>query len=101
MVCYVVPLAALMIGIFWRKLSRKKGVYSLWLNRMLLGGALFGLIDHYWNGELFLISANLVTDLALGFTITGGIVATWGFISYKPEIEGLIKQLGCRIGILR
>ncbi len=77
MVCYIVPLAATIAGTLGRKAFRKEDAHSLWLNIMLLGGSLFGLIDHFWNGQLFMISANWAMDLALGGTITTGIFAGW------------------------
>jgi hypothetical protein len=45
---------------------------------MLYGGALFGVIDHFWNGELFLISKNIVSDLLLGVVITASVLVAWG-----------------------
>jgi len=47
---------------------------------MLYGGALFGIVDHIWHGELFLISGSLAKDLALGGVITAAIFACWGII---------------------
>jgi hypothetical protein len=47
---------------------------------MLYGGALFGVIDHLWNGELFLISGNIVSDLLLGVVITAFIIISWAAI---------------------
>ncbi len=41
------------------------------------GGAIFGIVDHAWNGELFMISPNLFADLMLGVTITLVIFMTW------------------------
>ena len=66
MVCWIVPLTATLIGFFGRKSFNWKGARSFWLNIMLLGGAIFGAIDHLWNGELFLIGTNWAMDLALG-----------------------------------
>ena len=51
-----------------------------WLMLMFYGGALFGVIDHRWNGELFLFSKDWLKDLSLGVVITGVILVTWGII---------------------
>ncbi len=73
--CYTVPLvtAAITTAVWARNKSA-----TLWtLNLMLYGASLFGVIDHLWNGELFLISENIIKDLALGVVITAGIFVTW------------------------
>lgn len=76
--CYAVPVAGAVVTSFLWK--RKKEVKLWWLNLMFYGGALFGVIDHLWNGELFLISENLVRDLLLGVAISLGIVGFWFMI---------------------
>jgi len=80
MACYAVPLAATLILAVKRRTSIKKTKEMLWLNLLLLGGSLFGVIDHFWNGELFLLGSNLLADLSLGVTITLGTFAAWGII---------------------
>lgn len=76
--CYTVPLAAAIITtVLWR---RRRDAKTWWLNLMLYGGTLFGIVDHIWNGELFLISESLAKDLALGLAITAGVFAGWGVI---------------------
>jgi hypothetical protein len=78
MVCYVVPTTAAIVHFVARKkLPSFKTKYHLWLSHLLIGGALFGIIDHWWNGELFR-GENLMWDLALGFTITIVIFLVWG-----------------------
>ncbi len=73
--CYTVPTAAAVITTFcWKKSGSPK---TFWLMLMLYGGALFGIIDHLWNGELFFISANWKSDIALGAVITASIFAAW------------------------
>jgi hypothetical protein len=47
---------------------------------MFYGGSLFGIIDHLWNKELFLISENWLRDLLLGAVITIGIIVAWRVI---------------------
>ena len=74
--CYTAPLiGAVVTSIAWKK---TKSVRVWWLNLMFYGGALFGVIDHLWNGELFLISENIVSDLLLGITIVAIILVSWG-----------------------
>ena len=80
MVCYLVPMFAAIVHSGLRKNSNKlkANPYQGWLSLLLAGGAIFGIIDHLWNGELFLIGPNLMSDLALGAIITLGIVCVWG-----------------------
>jgi hypothetical protein len=99
MVCYAVPLAATIIVSLKRLASRKKTPEGFWLNLLLLGGALFGVIDHFWNGELFLIGPNIFTDLALGVTITAGIFVAWGTIVFREKITYSFRFLSRRTGI--
>jgi len=58
----------------------KTNVHHLWLSLLLGGGALFGVVDHLWNGELFLIGDNIVFDLALGGAITLTIIIAWSIL---------------------
>lgn len=53
------------------------------LNLMFFGGALFGFIDHWWNGELF-YSPDLAADMLLGLAIVAGITGTWAAMTYGP-----------------
>lgn len=82
MVCYMVP----MLVAFAHQVTRKKvkrmndNPHQLWLSLMLFGGASFGMIDHLWNGELFLVGPNLLSDLVLGAVITMGIFCVWGIM---------------------
>ncbi|MCL5011365.1 MAG: hypothetical protein M1594_00500 [Candidatus Marsarchaeota archaeon] len=92
MVCYVIPLAsaiALQIG------SKNKNAQKWWLILMLYGGAVFGIIDHIWNGELFLISGNILSDLLLGLVITITIVISWSvFVLIVKNNPKLSNQIG-------
>lgn len=81
--CFVIPsLAALAHHVArqqvpsWRE---DRGQESL--NRLLLGGAVFGLVDHAYNGELFMFGEDIVSDLLLGVLITVSIVAVWAVLS--------------------
>ena len=74
--CYTAPLiGAVVTTAAWAK-TRSAKVW--WLTLMFYGGALFGVIDHWWNGELFLISENIISDLLLGVAITAVILISWG-----------------------
>jgi hypothetical protein len=79
MVCYVVPAAAAIAHFIMRRsiTSWKGNTYQLWLSFLLAGGAIFGLVDHFWNGELFLIGEYLLLDIMLGVSITLAIVVIW------------------------
>ena len=73
--CYTVPLAgAIVTSIAW---GIKKSVKVWWLTLMFFGAALFGVIDHWWNGELFLVSENIASDLLLGVAISVFTVIAW------------------------
>ena len=82
MVCYTVPIiAAIVHYILRRNISGwKKSVHHLWLSLLLAGGAIFGVVDHWWNGELFLIGEEPLLDIMLGVTITGAIFVIWAVI---------------------
>ncbi len=75
--CYTIPTITAIIVSFIRKPNRPD---ITWLKLLLFGAAIFGLIDHLWNGELFLIGKNPVKDIALGITITAVTFAVWGII---------------------
>ena len=99
MVCYMVPIAALLVTAAARKLKGSHGSHGFWLAIMLLGASVFGVVDHLWNGELFLVGANRAYDLALGGTITAGVAAIWGILVLKHSIA-TSTQMTNRMGIL-
>lgn len=81
--CYLGPvMGAIATTAAWRK---TKSVKLWWLTLMLYGSALFGVIDHLWNGELFLISENLAGDLLLGVIITAITLIIWGTIVLRNK----------------
>ena len=94
--CYTVPLAVSIITTIRGRQKKEPKLQPL--NLMLYGGTLFGVIDHLWNGELFLIGENIASDLLLGCTITGTIFGGWGVILGIAKIN---PDLGYRMGILR
>lgn len=79
MVCYTVPMIAAIAHIIMRRniTSWKESMHHLWLSLLLGGGAIFGLVDHWWNGELFYIGDNIIMDLSLGVVITVTILVIW------------------------
>ncbi len=88
--CYTVPLAVSAITTLkWKK---KKSVKLWWLNLLLYGASAFGVIDHLYNGELFLISANLGKDLFLGVLITLFVFLLWGIILHMSKVNTTISK---------
>lgn len=93
--CYVVPLvAAVSTSVVWG--LRRRGPAGWWLNLLLYGGALFGIVDHLWKGELFLLSPNPIMDLLLGVVITATIFAGWGIALL---IARMWPEIGYRMGL--
>jgi uncharacterized membrane protein YoaK (UPF0700 family) len=93
MVCYLVPTAAAIAHHIMRKniTSWNESMNHLWLNLLLIGGAIFGIVDHLWNGEIFLLGEKPIMDILLGITITAAIFAAWTLLvflektkTYKP-----------------
>lgn len=83
MVCYALSVASAVAVYLLRRRSDSPELRTL--NLMLLGGALFGFIDHWWNGELF-ASPDIVNDLLLGTAIVAGIFGIWTVITYGPML---------------
>ena len=81
MACYVAPLAGALVCYCWRKSASPHPKY-FWLNLLLAGGSIFGVVDHWWNNELLAFS---VPDLALGLLITAAIFAFWGVAFAIPS----------------
>lgn len=88
--CHVVSLAGAVIttGI-WKKTNNIK---IGWLCLLFWGGALFGLVDHLWNKELFLISKNIANDLLLGITIAIVILISWVGLILWSKINPVLKN---------
>ena len=76
MVCYVLPTLAAAMIYAHRKKDGRTDDEGRQLNLLLSGGAVFGLVDHAWNGQLFW-SPNFGSDLMLGVLITAAIYAVW------------------------
>ncbi len=87
MVCYAIPTTAAILHHFmrgrmpsWKNSQKHKS-----LNLLLLGGAIFGVVDHLWNGELFLVGPNILSDILLGFAITLTIIGAWAVMVRLEE----------------
>ena len=88
--CYTVPAAsAIVTTVIW---NRTKDVKLWWLNLMFWGGAFFGVIDHLWNGELLLISENIISDLSLGVVITSAIYVGWKIIIAMSKTHPVLSN---------
>ena len=96
MVCYIVPAAAAIVHYGLRRNIRgwSKSIHHFWLSLLLAGGAIFGVVDHLWNGELFIIGKDPMIDVMLGVTITVAIFIAWAFIVIlkKTNVQKPIKQ---------
>ena len=75
--CYTVPIVAGAITTALWSMKKTQSLKSL--NLLLYGAAIFGFIDHLWNGELFYISNNVAKDLLLGVVITLAVFVVWKF----------------------
>ena len=88
--CYTAPLVgAVVTSVVW---SKTRSVKVWWLALMFYGGALFGVIDHFWNGELFLISENIISDLLLGVTIVAIILISWGATVIWSKVNPILAN---------
>ena len=96
--CYLGPTTAAILTTFiWKS---KKTLRLFWLMLMFYGGALFGVIDHLWNGELFLVSKEWIKDLSLGVVITAGILLAWRMILFlakrTPSLNDYLTTAGIK-----
>jgi len=96
--CYIVPtIAAITTTFVWKK---NKALKLWWLLLMFYGGSLFGMIDHLWNRELFLVSKDWIKDLGLGVVITAGIILVWVVIlvlaKKNPSFDTHLKMAQTR-----
>ncbi|MBT4824243.1 hypothetical protein HN695_02535 [Candidatus Woesearchaeota archaeon] len=89
--CVTVPAAAAVVHYFMRKNKPEWKISQKhkWLNLLLAGGAIFGIVDHAWNGELFMISPNLFSDLMLGVVITGIIYLAWLYVVHSSKADAI------------
>lgn len=102
MVCFAVPLVtAVITSVIWK--VQDGGPAGWWLNLLLYGGALFGVVDHIWFGEFLLGIQQLfngtapMTDVILGFAITGAIFGGWGL---TLGVARMNPAMGRRMGLV-
>jgi hypothetical protein len=81
MVCYTIPLITTIVIFATRKHLQQRIPRINWLNQLLAGGAVMLVIDHLWNGELFLIGEGVLLDLVLGFAMTAAVFVFWGILA--------------------
>ncbi|MEO0088333.1 MAG: hypothetical protein ABIK77_06415 [candidate division WOR-3 bacterium] len=81
-ICYTIPTITLIFLTIFRKGLKIKEPEKGWLFLLLLGAVIFGVVDHLWNGEIFLIGENPLKDLALGVVITISVFIVWRVIVY-------------------
>jgi hypothetical protein len=86
--CYIGPTTAAIVTTFIWQSKRTSSMF--WLMLMFYGAALFGVIDHLWNGELLLVSQNWLKDALLGAVITAGVIAVWKTILYLDRRNPVI-----------
>ena len=93
MVCYTVPLVAAITHLLLKRniAGWKANINHQWLSLLLIGGSVFGLVDHLWNGELFLLTENLAVDIMLGITITIAILIVWTIVILLNKTKQIKK----------
>ncbi|MCS7249646.1 MAG: hypothetical protein N2323_00620 [candidate division WOR-3 bacterium] len=85
--CYIIPTITLIfLSIIHKKLKIKEPEKG-WLFLLFLGAVIFGLVDHLWNGEIFLIGENPIMDIVLGIIITFSVFIVWRIIVYIYKIR--------------
>ena len=77
MVCYAVPALVAFLSVGFGRRCGLRAKYAQWFTLLFTGGSVFGVVDHLWNGELFLIGPNVVDDLMLGVTIAAALFVAW------------------------
>lgn len=95
MVCYTIPTAAAIAHYIMRRKIKgwRENIYQSWLNLLLAGGAIFGVVDHLCNGEIFLIGENVLLDLLLGVVITTAIVLIWDMLVIIDKKRCMASQI--------
>ena len=90
--CYTVPLVAAGIHYFMRKKnpSWMNNKHHKMLNLLFVGAAVFGVVDHAWNGELLAFS---LADVALGAAITVALVVVASVLVVAEKYTAKQKSL--------
>ena len=86
--CYTIPLLAAGIHYLMRRKNGWNDKHNKILNLLLVGGAIFGVVDHAWNKELFAFSMH---DLLLGVVITISIVLFAGSLMIVDKLKDAQK----------
>jgi hypothetical protein len=86
--CYAVPLVAGIVHSVMRKRNGWNDKHDKVLNWLLWGGAVFGVVDHAWNRELFAFSYQ---DLLLGVAITVSIFLIAGGMLLADKMKAPVK----------
>jgi len=79
MVCYAVPALVALLSVAFGRRCGLRAKYAQWFTLLFTGGSVFGVVDHLWNGELFLAGPNVAGDLMLGVTIAAALFVAWAF----------------------
>lgn len=88
--CYSVPLIATLILNGVIKAKKIENPRLKQLNFLLLGGSVMLVVDHWWNKELFLIGENIVSDLLLGFAMTGAVLVFWWLLGLRKRKQAVV-----------
>ena len=86
--CYTVPLVAGIIHSVMRKRNGWNDKHHQLLNWLLWGGAVFGVVDHVWNGDLLSFS---LSDVLLGVVITVSIFLIAGAVMLADKLKAPTK----------
>ena len=89
--CYVVPLVIILIINGFEKHKKIFIAHLDRLNLLMFGGVTMLVVDHLWNGELFLVGPNIIQDLALGFAMSGVVIIAWALIALIEKKQVLVK----------
>ena len=94
MCCYIIPTLTAIMHFFLRKKIPiwRENKHHTWLSMLLFGGSIFGIVDHLWNKELFLIGKNFIYDIFLGITITLVILGTWACLVFIDKSKDLTSN---------
>lgn len=88
--CYAGPVVGAIVSTFaW---SKNRSSKLWWLTLLFWGGAIFGFVDHLWNGELFLISKDIGKDLLLGVVISALILVAWAITVALSKVNPTLAK---------
>lgn len=87
--CYTIPVSAAIIVLAAKKKIKTKTPYFSWLSLLLWGGSIMLIVDHLWNGEIFLIGKDITKDLMLGIAMTAVTFIVWGIMVLIHKITSI------------